>query len=258
MENKTEITKEDIEIFKSVVEDQNQEKPTVDSKGNFAHKEFAKKFSPNELTEDRIMELVNLQFPLFTKTDNVTKEERTQRSKSRNKLKDALKDRAKQASQEKPRVEVQVKEEKIEDVKEGIDRAGLIDGILRLQSAFPSENDYSQEDLEGFKDEDLQGYFAHLQNRCASTIQNSGGEALFTMLLLGAKVAESTGPSYGYDFSGITNKHMEQKELLVEIMTEVLEEHPELKKFVTPTMRLFMTVGGIYASTLYENSIKKK
>lgn len=250
-----EISKEDLEKFKELEEQHTEEKSTIDSKGNFSYKEFAKKYNPKELTPEFIKNFVDIQFPLLGK--DVSQDERTKRSKYRNKLKSALQDRAKEVVQEQQRVEV--KEEKVEEVREdGFNRDGLISKIVELQQAFALEDGYSKDELDQFTDQDLKGYFANLQRQCLNQVNSNDAEFLFSMLLLGARVGEGVGSAYGYDFTGVTQKHMEQKENLIRILGDVLEENPSLRQIVTPTMQLVLTVGDIYGSALYENTLKKK
>jgi hypothetical protein len=214
-------------------------------KGQFKHKGFAKQFAPQELTDGKIMEIVEEQFPLLPSTE--PEKERNQRSKHRSKLKSALKERSQEAKQEKqPTIEIK---------EEDPEKQRLIANIMKIQVV--GGDQYAEEELNEMSVEDLKGLIGSLGNGAMDTIQNHASEFMFSMLCLTSQTAETVCPMYGWNMKGLYEKHKEAKEQLLEVLEDVLQENPEVAKFFSPNNRLFLTLAGLYATVAFENNMKK-
>lgn len=253
------MKKEEIEEIQKSFKEIEQSEETGEKKvkknkdGKFSHTDFARKFSPSELTESKIKDLVNEQFPLYKKDeDGVDEKMRKERSHLRSKLKTALKERSAEASMPKEPV-VEIKEEVPDE-----ERSQLMAAIEDIHAKFPSNDDLPEEILKEMPIEDLRKYLGEIGNRAIEIVNSGSAEFMFTLLLLGSQTVESLAPVYGYSMTGLYQKHKEQKENLCGILGEVLEENPEVARFFSPKNRLFLTVAGLYGTTAFENNFRKQ
>lgn len=259
-EKMSKLSKEDekeiLESFKEIEqpEEPKEKKVTKDPSGKFKYTAYAKNFNPSELTEEKIKELVNKEFPLFSKDEEKTEKEKKERSHARSKLKSALKTRAEEAGQVKEKV-VEIKEV---SKKEDDEKEKLIGSILDLQGKFPGENDLQQEQLQEMTIDELRQYLAEISQNAIQIVNSGSAEFMFTLLLLGSQTVQSLSPGYGYSMDGLYQKHIDRKEELVSVLNEVLQENPEIATFFSPKNRLFLTIAGIYGTTAFENNMKRQ
>ena len=153
------------------------------SKGTENYKATAKKYSPSELSESKIKELVDAVYPLLPNTSET--KDRNARTKSRSKFKEALKERSKEG---------------IKIVKEDIKTQKIKEQIHQFNP---------EVDVEGLEEEELQRVLAGEMEAGMDQIQDRGTDVYvnlgFTVLLGIASYSEQRSyltEKYGCSFEG--------------------------------------------------------
>jgi hypothetical protein len=206
--------------------------------GKNNYKSMASKHSPEELSDDRIQQLVDETFPLFTNEEDKGPSDKKKRCGERSKFKDALKDRARETIKQEPVIEIKT------------EKGHLIDEV---KSKFP---DVKEEDLDKMPEGELN---AMLQvDDSANKIQQMIGSnemLLFRYIEMGAFTVEQYD---GQTFRGIVKDHLEQQEEIMKACSMVLKEYPDIVKHLTGTKYLFILLGSIYLKSYMKNTEFKK
>lgn len=255
------VTSEDVKAMSEIFRDLEPENITESiqdslQKGNkVSYTEIAKKYQPTELTNEKIKELQDLYFPLFGKDPNITAADRKARSKARGHLKEALEKRKEAALEKNLKPKVVIQEEKNEyfpdqyanepDVKEK-----YIQDIKRLTSDIPDE------ELENASVPELQQLLGDLMNQGLSQDDEMYVNGFYRLLLGTASIADAqnyTDQNYGISFKGVYELHQKNEQELKQICAEILQESPEIKKYLSPTNRLALIMAQMYGTCAFSN-----
>jgi hypothetical protein len=240
----------DMKKIFSGLEDENLQETIQDhskSGKNVSYTQLAKLHNGPELTDERISDLVDMHFPLFGKAPDITKEEKTQRTKARSKFKEALLKRREDFEKKhdkQPRVYVP------ENQGDEESKEKYIEQIKKLDKDIPDD---MLQQMDGQQLEELLGG-AIDKNLGPSEEMYANG--LYRLLCGTASVMDAqpyTEQQYGISFKGVHEIHIQNEEELKGICQEILIESPELKKYLSPNNRLLLLMTQIYGGVALAN-----
>ncbi len=240
------------------------------------YKDQAKKYPAETLSEEKIKEIVNKEYPLIAKDDEeVSKMDketqdktRKKRSDQRTKFKAALKTCMDLAHKTDLKEQIIVKEDVKSSKNEGTQtepdkKTKTIKDILRFQSQLNNkENQFTEEEMKEVPLEELEKHLGVVANELVQQLGSSKEEIGFTFLTMVAQVAEGVSPytrsNYDIDFNGVYQAHMEKKDQLKQVVGAYIADSPEIQKLLTPQNQLLIMLMGLYGGTAMKNKYSGK
>lgn len=256
------------------------------------YKAICKKYDPLTLTEERIAEIVEENYPKYpTKNEDdeelskltvdECKKKRRKRSDNRTNLKAYLNEHKNKGQTDKLKDNIVVVEKKEmlnpstatnghshtnghsdqngnssnSDEKE---KSKIISDIISIQKQLEDKGEiYEEEELKALESEELRSIAGKLANKLISQIGSDSSEVAFTFLTMVSHVAESMSPytqaNYGLDFTGVYKRHIEKKNELKKTLMAVIANNPNIQKKFTPENMLIVQLMGVYIGQAIEN-----